>query len=583
MGNGFSAHSRSPSSPRGGPARSRKRASTSARGDTGAKLVFLSGPKEGDEFALTSGDVVLGRSNDNTVPIPDGSVSRRHVLLRRSSRGWLAMDMGSGNGTLVNGEPISEETLLKSGDVISIGDTEVSFVDEDGGTDNPELRSTPVPRRGRPSGENGLALRRDGALARPRASSGRIQRISRGSNAAVDPRVQARRRQKLKIAGAVGAGLLLLLVGIKGWQRYQRMVHQRAAEAEVARRVELGSIFQEGKNLVREGKWAEAKLKFEELYALNPSYPTLQDYLERANREIPNQRNLAAATKALDDNQVGPARLALDKVTPDTQMFELLRSLRARLDDKLARRLESARILVESDGVNDAEKMKQLDEITADILVGYPGHRDATELSKTAKDRLAVLTRPAPGPVVVTPKPWTDAAAKYRQGDLSAAFAMASQCAKKASQCRAMVEQLQSFNEDYTRIEQLSLKELEALAELDAKLSFGESSAPGKQVGTRLGTLYFKSAASAKAAGDWGKAMVFAKRAMKASPGHEGASGIVSEMRGKAKDLYIRAYAAARDGNEDEAAKMFKEVVDITPESDPEHAKAKGWLQKLER
>src|SRR5438309_5955369 len=99
----------------------------------GAKLICTAGPKAGEEYDLAGDEVVIGRATENQVSISDTSVSRKHVLLRQVDGGWAASDMGSGNGTLVNGEPIAEETVLKAGDTITIGDTELSFDDGGGG------------------------------------------------------------------------------------------------------------------------------------------------------------------------------------------------------------------------------------------------------------------------------------------------------------------------------------------------------------------------------------------------------------------------------------------------------------------
>ena len=91
------------------------------------------GPCAGQEFELVGDEVVIGRSAENAIAIPDTSVSRKHVLLRRTPEGWAASDMGSGNGTMVNNSSIAEETVLNNDDVIAMGDTELQYVDEAAG------------------------------------------------------------------------------------------------------------------------------------------------------------------------------------------------------------------------------------------------------------------------------------------------------------------------------------------------------------------------------------------------------------------------------------------------------------------
>ena len=92
-----------------------------------SRLVAQSGPASGQEFALEGDELVIGRAADNPVSIPDTSVSRKHALVRKTAEGWAVSDLGSGNGTMLNGEAIADETQLNDGDVITLGDTELRY------------------------------------------------------------------------------------------------------------------------------------------------------------------------------------------------------------------------------------------------------------------------------------------------------------------------------------------------------------------------------------------------------------------------------------------------------------------------
>jgi len=85
-------------------------------------LVVKAGPQAGTSFSL-SGDAVLGRQKDCTVRLTDTSVSRRHAQLRLQDDGLVIEDLGSANGTLVNGRLISEPTPLQDGDELTLGET----------------------------------------------------------------------------------------------------------------------------------------------------------------------------------------------------------------------------------------------------------------------------------------------------------------------------------------------------------------------------------------------------------------------------------------------------------------------------
>jgi hypothetical protein len=77
-------------------------------------------------FPLNKDHIVVGREVQCHVMLNDNSVSRQHTSVTRLAEGYLLKDMGSSNGTYVNGHRI-QEALLKDGDRISIGDCEFWF------------------------------------------------------------------------------------------------------------------------------------------------------------------------------------------------------------------------------------------------------------------------------------------------------------------------------------------------------------------------------------------------------------------------------------------------------------------------
>lgn len=70
--------------------------------------------------------VVIGRSSECEVRLDDANVSRRHAEVRRIGDGYSLVDLGSTNGTEVNGQRI-QETALMNGDVIAVGTTRITF------------------------------------------------------------------------------------------------------------------------------------------------------------------------------------------------------------------------------------------------------------------------------------------------------------------------------------------------------------------------------------------------------------------------------------------------------------------------
>ncbi len=70
----------------------------------------------------------LGRSQTNDVVVDDGKVSRRHALIHKQddSEYWL-IDLGSGNGTYLNGRRVTQPTKLSSGDLLALGEHTLNF------------------------------------------------------------------------------------------------------------------------------------------------------------------------------------------------------------------------------------------------------------------------------------------------------------------------------------------------------------------------------------------------------------------------------------------------------------------------
>ncbi len=73
--------------------------------------------------------LVIGRSSRADISVPDPSLSRSHAELSLEGEIWTVKDLGSRNGTRVNGDLIAEDTSLSFGDVISVGDTTVVLKD----------------------------------------------------------------------------------------------------------------------------------------------------------------------------------------------------------------------------------------------------------------------------------------------------------------------------------------------------------------------------------------------------------------------------------------------------------------------
>ena len=86
------------------------------------------GPRPNLVFELDRDSYIIGREAGNEIVIEDPQVSRRHAQLTRQGTSYLIEDIGSTNGTYVNGKRVTAPVLLSNGDMIGLADTIVLAV-----------------------------------------------------------------------------------------------------------------------------------------------------------------------------------------------------------------------------------------------------------------------------------------------------------------------------------------------------------------------------------------------------------------------------------------------------------------------
>ncbi|RME72472.1 MAG: FHA domain-containing protein [Planctomycetota bacterium] len=114
-------------------------------------LEIVAGRERGRRWELEGEALVIGRDPDCTIPLFDLAASRRHAELRRQEDGWVACDLGSRNGTFLDGEPLVAPTPLRHGARLQVGDTVLRFVD-------PRALEQETEPRGRPGAIDGLRV-----------------------------------------------------------------------------------------------------------------------------------------------------------------------------------------------------------------------------------------------------------------------------------------------------------------------------------------------------------------------------------------------------------------------------------------
>jgi hypothetical protein len=86
------------------------------------QFVMRSGPNPGKVFPVEGNELTIGRDTSNPISINDAEVSRKHAKMELRGSSYVIQDLGSTNGTFVNGSRISGMQVLNPNDIVSFGE-----------------------------------------------------------------------------------------------------------------------------------------------------------------------------------------------------------------------------------------------------------------------------------------------------------------------------------------------------------------------------------------------------------------------------------------------------------------------------
>ncbi len=127
------------------------------------RMIVRTGPNPGTVFELTKEVSLIGRDVTNDVVVGDAEVSRQHSRLTRTPGGYVLEDLGSTNGTFVNGERLVAPRVMNPGDLVALGET-VSLTFD---ATSPEAAATVA----QPAATAEPAKKAPGAAAQPAAQA----------------------------------------------------------------------------------------------------------------------------------------------------------------------------------------------------------------------------------------------------------------------------------------------------------------------------------------------------------------------------------------------------------------------------
>jgi len=169
------------------------------------RMIVRTGPNPGTVFELTKEVSLIGRDVINEIVVGDAEVSRQHSRLTRTPGGYVLEDLGSTNGTFVNGERLVAPRVMNPGDLVALGET-ISLTFD---ATSPEAAATVA----QPAATAEPAKKAPRAVAQP---AGQAQPAAPPSPAFDDPAPPKKTKRPWLLAGA-GCFVLILVCGGLIW------------------------------------------------------------------------------------------------------------------------------------------------------------------------------------------------------------------------------------------------------------------------------------------------------------------------------------------------------------------------------
>lgn len=548
----------------------------------GCRLIVVAGPDLGVEWAFKQPEVNIGRAAENHIDFTDIAVSRNHARISREDNVFYLADLGSDNGTFLNGVRIQREQLC-SGDEIVIGARTLRFVELNEAPPtaaaHPILEPAPEPVVGRPS-EIAAALGSEKKLSASQVDVGVVPPAEPGRGTASKAKVTAAegppKGTALKIIGIAAGGILALaLLGFLGFQLYKRLTAEKEAQKQARARVE----FLQALELVKARRFGDAITLLDAVLLVRPEYVRAKEYRAHSEMEIATWRGLEDARQLVAEKRCDEALDRLEGLPPESSWKPEIEAASKVCHRVLAEaRVEEARTLFEAGEIDLAF------EVVQEALQEFPGLPSAVAL----RDRITGADRPAddgkktPRPKAKTPPELEGAVALYLQDRLPAAIDAAEAAGgPNAVRYIERMKQMQGLLAEATAAhKQKAAADLMRLApqalELDQNIGLGEGVIRERLREYYADALYLKGLEAFQDE-DFARAYQLFGQALKVKPGHRLSETRLSEISAKAKELYYQGYVL-KDTNAEETRKIFKRVTQMTRPENQFHQWASKWL-----
>ncbi|MHB8872154.1 MAG: FHA domain-containing protein [Myxococcaceae bacterium] len=588
------------------------------------KLKIVAGPDAGKTKKFNGVRMVIGRTQGCELKLSDQSVSRRHLELVQGKDGVLLRDLGSGNGTKVNGEKVAEK-LLQHDDEIAIGKTKFRYVDElaafkklrdDAEKKEAGKAQSPPPKTGESASEEpkvvvapesgvgskdeiedepSLHAKTHAGIPAPKLPPrpARSSAARKGQNPweKLDPK-----KKKLVVAGGAGALLLLVILIV--------VATRKPAPPPVdPRKAPAAEQMQLARTAVRAERYEEAVKAVTEAEKILPGIDS-EHLLDRATQEMAAQKAAETVRSLIEQGRFEDARGELagfptttakredEKKKLETELAEKeLGYLTKKATELLeARDLEAARQIIQ--GLPPEKQASLL--LQADTLEAELKAEEKVEAQKGAQRAVANKRARDAAQEAQLQQAFVSVARKFHGGEYQRAAAECDRVVDEHrgdAEVRARAKRLQSlipnfgrnFEEGHKKYKagQLanSVKPLRRARELYQQIGF--PGALGEQIDEELAAAALAAGRAALAHGDLGGAALNFRDASNLDPTDSRAREGLDQVGARAEDLFTEAYMV-RDRDPREAIAKFRLVLEVTQPSSTTYQRAKNQLAALQ-
>jgi pSer/pThr/pTyr-binding forkhead associated (FHA) protein len=590
------------------------------------KLEITAGPDAGKKKKFKGVRMVIGRTPGVDLQLSDASVSRRHVELIYGDDGVLMKDLGSGNGTKVNGTKVAEKKL-EHGDEIHIGKTKIKFVDEmaafkkardenekkeadkkasdekkaEEKKANADVGATDEKRGDDEKAEGGDEGDGEGdeKPAKEEKKGGRVRPVRTARGAAeggFGEKFKALPKPiRLGIVGLIAVVVLILIVGVALRPPPPPPVDPAKLQAD--------QKMQEARNAVREGDYERAAVLVAEAERVVPGIDKT-NLGKQAREELSFMAALEVARKAIAESRFDDARKALEGSGRGSNKSEEVKV-------KVRGELEAAELKYKKVAIEEAISAGEVEKARS-LLAELPVEMQAEPAQKIVEfeEQLKAQQELESKDAAAAARAAAARLKAKREQEMQEAFVVVerkfagAEWDRAASECNRVMDAFPSDKDIYGRAKKLQglipnfgrnydegMKKFRQGAKAQAAKPLRTAYQVFEQIGLRAnkfgGELQDKIGEAAVMAGkealsreDLVTAWQNFKDAAKFDASDAKARAGLDDVNARAEDLFQTAYVI-RDRDPREAIRKFKIVVQVTDPGTSVHEKAKNQLAAM--